>query len=142
MSNGSCQFFYRFPRGQLQQLCGAFQLPFYFVVDYICARTKQMLQRNFDLFSSRLTIYSEAIHDKDAEIDCVWGFVDGTVRGICRPTGQISQRSMYNGHKRKHAIKFQIVVTPVGMITYLYGPSEGRRHDIMLMRKSNLEEQL
>ncbi len=41
------------------------------------------------------------------------GFVDGTVRPICRP-GE-NQCIMYNGHKRVHAIKFQFVVAPNGL---------------------------
>ncbi|ETV76858.1 hypothetical protein H257_09294 [Aphanomyces astaci] len=46
---------------------------------------------------------------------------------------------MYNGHKRKHAIKFQSVVTPDGLISHGFGPGEGRRHDLTLLRKSCLE---
>ena len=36
---------------------------------------------------------------------------------------------MYSGHKKVNAIKFQSVVTPIGLITNWYGPVEGRRHD-------------
>ena len=38
-------------------------------------------------------------------------------------------RVLYNGHKRVHAIKFQSVVAPNGLIANLFGPVEGRRHD-------------
>ena len=55
------------------------------------------------------------------------GFVDGTVRRICRP-GEV-QRTVYNGHKRVHAIKFQAIATLNGLIANLYGPIEGRHHD-------------
>ena len=50
----------------------------------------------------------------------VWGFIDGTLRRICRPG--VAQQLFYNGHKRWHGIKFQAVVTPDGLITHLYGP--------------------
>ena len=53
-------------------------------------------------------------------------FFDGTVRPICWP--QETQRVVYNGHKRVHAIKFQSVVTPNRIIANLYGPVEGCRH--------------
>jgi hypothetical protein len=33
-----------------------------------------------------------------------------------------NQRTVYNGHKRIHAIKFQSVVTPNGLIANLFGP--------------------
>ena len=35
------------------------------------------------------------------------------------------QRSLYNGHKRVHAIKFQSVVAPNGLIANLYGQLKG-----------------
>ena len=49
------------------------------------------------------------------------GFVDGTIRPICRPGEH--QRLVYNGHKRVHAIKFQSVVAPDGLVANLYGPT-------------------
>ncbi|EGZ08395.1 hypothetical protein PHYSODRAFT_526990, partial [Phytophthora sojae] len=91
---------------------------------------------------SKLHEFSQAIYDQGAELDRIWGFVDGTVRGICRPGGAREQQSVYSGHKRKHALKFQTVVTPDGMIFHLHGPAEGRRHDILLLRESGLEERV
>ncbi|KAJ8017757.1 hypothetical protein HOLleu_44613 [Holothuria leucospilota] len=49
---------------------------------------------------------------------------------------------MYNGHKRIHALKFQSVTTPNGLIAHLYGPVEGRRHDAYILRESGLLEEL
>lgn len=49
-----------------------------------------------------------------------WGFVDGTVRPIARPGEH--QKVIYNGHKKVHALKFQSVVAPNGMIATLCGP--------------------
>ena len=34
----------------------------------------------------------------------------------------VSSRVLYNGHKRVHALKFQSVVLPSGMIAHMYGP--------------------
>ena len=64
--------------------------------------------------------FARAIHQKDAALDNCWGFVDGTIRPICR-LGE-KQRVMYNGHKRVHCLKFQSVVAPNGMIANLFGP--------------------
>lgn len=64
--------------------------------------------------------YADAIHDKGAALDNCWGFIDGTVRPICRP--QMNQKTVYNGHKRVHALKFQSVVASNGLIANLYGP--------------------
>ena len=64
--------------------------------------------------------FARAIHQKGAALDNCWGFVDGTIRPICRPGGH--QRLMFNGHKRVHCLKFQSVVAPNGMIANLFGP--------------------
>jgi hypothetical protein len=64
------------------------------------------------------------------------GFIDGTCRPICRP-GR-NQRLLFSGHKRVHAIKFQSVVTPDGMISHLSGPYAGHRHDLGLLNESGL----
>jgi len=69
-----------------------------------------------------------------------FGFIDGTVRSICRPTKY--QRVCYNGHKRVHGLKFQSVVLPNGLIGHLFAPLEGRRHDCALLRHSGLLDQL
>lgn len=84
----------------------------------------------------KLQEYAEAIHDQGAPLDCCWGFVDGTVRPICRPGRH--QKILYNGHKRIHSIKFQSVVTPNGLIANLYGPMEGCRHDCALLAASGI----
>ena len=67
-----------------------------------------------------LETYARLVHDKGAALQNCFGFVDGTVRPIARPDQH--QRVMYNGHKRVHAIKFQSLVLPNGMIANLYGP--------------------
>ena len=64
--------------------------------------------------------YADAVSDKGAALNNCFGFVDGTVRPICRP-GE-NQRMLYNGHKRVHALKFQAVALPNGLIGQLFGP--------------------
>ena len=72
------------------------------------------------LSSQHLEDFALAVHGKGAALENCWGFVDWTVCPICRP-GE-NQRVMYNGHKRVHALKFQSVVAPNGLIANLYGP--------------------
>ena len=67
-----------------------------------------------------LEMYARLVHDKGAALQNCFGFVDGTVRPIARPDQH--QRVMYNGHKRVHAIKFQSLVLPNGLIANLYSP--------------------
>ena len=75
---------------------------------------------NFEMFA-------DAIHDKGGALSNCWGFIDGTVRPICRPGKR--QRLVYNGHKKDYAIKFQSIVAPNSLIANLSGPVEGKRHD-------------
>ena len=92
------------------------------------------------LFPANLQTFADVIHDAGAPYTNCWGFVDRTVRPVCRP-GTI-QRTLYNGHKRVHAIKFQSVIAPNGLIANSYGPVEGRRHDSGMLADSGLLPQL
>ena len=67
-----------------------------------------------------LETYARSVHDKGAALQNCFGFVDGTVCPIARPDQH--QRVLYNGHKRVHALKFQSLVLPNGLIANLYGP--------------------
>ena len=112
------------------------------VIDYIVDTHGQLLRSLDQPFLSRdnLQTFADAIHQKGAALDVCWGFIDGTVRPISRP--KENQRVVYNGHKRVHAIKFQSIVTPSGMIANLYGPVEGRRHDSGMLAMSGLLDEL
>ena len=72
------------------------------------------------LSRDNLQAYADAVAGKGAALCNCFGFVDGTVRPICRP-GE-NQKVVYNGHKRVHALKFQSVTLPNGLVAQLYGP--------------------
>ena len=94
---------------------------------------------NFDqrlLSPVNLASYAAVIYQAGAPLENCWGFVDGTVRPLCRPGKH--QRILYNGHKRVHSIKFQSVVIPNGLIANLSGPYEGKKHDSGMLRESGL----
>lgn len=92
------------------------------VIDFIYNTHGHRITRwnNLLLNPPALEMYARLIHDKGAALQNCFGFVDGTVRPIASPDQH--QRVMYNGHKRVHAIKFQSVVLPNGLIANLYGP--------------------
>ena len=101
------------------------------------------LLENFNqpwLSPRNLEQFCNVIHEKGAALDNCWGFVDGTVRPISRP-GR-NQRAVYNGHKKVHALKFQSIAAPNGLIANLYGPVEGRRHDSAMLAQSQIYPQL
>ncbi|RUA05602.1 MAG: hypothetical protein DSY43_04245 [Gammaproteobacteria bacterium] len=92
------------------------------VIDYIYdLHSHRLTQWNHQLLSQNaLQVYSDAVAAKGAALQNCFGFVDGTVRPICRPGEH--QRIVYNGHKRVHALKFQCVALPNGLIGQMYGP--------------------
>ena len=67
-----------------------------------------------------IATYADAVHSKGAALDNCFSFIDGTVRPISRPMS--NQRVVYNGHGRVHALKFQAVTLPSGLIANIYGP--------------------
>ncbi|XP_077522953.1 uncharacterized protein LOC144133675 [Amblyomma americanum] len=92
------------------------------------------------LSTSYLKEMSNAVHLKGAPLDNCWAFIDGTARPICRPSE--GQRVYFSGHKRVHALKYQALMCPNGLICQLDGPYPGSRHDAGILRESKLYETL
>lgn len=112
------------------------------VIDYLYNTHNHLLSdlsRDW-LSYEHLRNYAEAVSDRNAPLENCWGFIDGTVRPICRP--QLNQKLVFNGHKRVHGLKFQSIVIPNGLISHLYGPIEGRHHDAGMLRESNVLAQM
>ena len=80
----------------------------------------KLCQWNHEILNPRyFDTYTDAISNKGAALQNCFGFIDGTIRLICRPSQE--QRIMYNGHKRVHSWKFQSVTVPNGLIANLFG---------------------
>ena len=92
------------------------------VLDYIYETHHHRITswNNSILYPASLQRYADAIFDQGAALSNCFGFVDGTVRLICRPDE--NKRIVFNGHKRIHAIKFQSVALPNGLIGHFYRP--------------------
>ena len=102
-------------------------------VPVISMVTNNLIDYIYDVHGQRLTLWNPEILDPDhlemyvaaitargSPLHNCLGFIDGTVRPIARP-GE-NQGTLYNGHKRVHAIKFQSFVLPNGLIGNMYGP--------------------
>lgn len=112
---------------------------FYATVEVILSQWGALLSDWHGTFMrERAPLYASRIEQSGAFLDRCVGFIDGTALFIPRP-GAGLQRACYSGHKRRHAIKFQSVLTPDGLIFHLYGPVEGRRHDMTLYHESGLD---
>ncbi|CAM9965865.1 unnamed protein product, partial [Scytosiphon promiscuus] len=95
-----------------------------------------ILVLNVDRVKPRLLKFAKAVYESGAPLTHYWGFIDGLVRGIARPVR--FQRLFYSGHERKHATKFQGVLTPDGIFVDLWGPVSGTRHDTYILAQSGL----
>ena len=84
----------------------------------------------------KLEAYATAVRNSGAALLNCWGFVDGTVRPVCRP-GR-NQRVLHSGHKKVHSFKFQSVTAANGLVANIYGPVEGKRHDSVMLADSSL----
>ena len=102
-------------------------------VPELCMITNRVMDFIYDTHGHRITQwnpavlnpgfleqYAAAIAGKGAALDNCFGFVDGTVCPISKPGEQ--QRIVYNGHKRVHALKFQSVAVPNGLIANMDSP--------------------
>ena len=76
------------------------------VLDYVYdVHSHRITQWNREILSTQaLQLCSDAIAAHGAALNNCFGFVDRTVRPICRPGEH--QQAVYNGHKRVHALKF------------------------------------
>jgi hypothetical protein len=55
---------------------------------------------------------------------------------MCHPSWH--QQVAYSGHKKFHALKFQALMLPNGIIGHLYGPFQGQCNDNFLLTDSGL----
>jgi hypothetical protein len=71
----------------------------------------------------------------------VWGWIDGTIRPICRPS-TVEQRPYWSGYKKTHGFKYQGILTSDGILSSLAGPEEGSVGDWKMWKECGLEERL
>ena len=89
------------------------------------------------IWHARMPYYASLVSRATNELmRNIWGFIDGTYRPTARPIRY--QHLCYTRYKKCHAIKFQSIVTPDGMIAYLFGPFVGKRHDARMLAESGL----
>ncbi len=85
-----------------------------------------------DMFKRKLRMYHVEGVDSRRYNDVI-GFVDGKLHRIARPMqraehtaiGVDTQRTVYSGYKKVHAVTFQAVVVPNGLIVQLCGGFSG-----------------
>ena len=68
------------------------------------------------------------------------GFIDGTARAMCRPTND--QDLYYNGYYKMHGIKFQSIMSLLGLIIDWAGPVTINDSDSVLFARSGIYDRL
>lgn len=147
----SCVFFHRLSStirwSDVETRYGMFRSQlsevFWEVTELFHGKFEHALELRSDLLRQRASVYAKAIEDYGAPLDKCVGFIDCTKIKMQRPGGSSqNQRCVYSGHKRFHCLIYQTMTTPDGLVFALYGPEEGRRHDLTLLRKSGWNERL
>jgi len=88
------------------------------------------------LTHERLEYFARKILEKGALLTTCWRLIDCTIRPISRPVKW--QQRVYNGHKKKHSLKYSAVKSPEGLMYHCYGTYEGRRNNNHLLDYSHL----
>ena len=96
--------------------------------------------RSLECWAGRFPDFAAAIHRGGSKgeiplMNCV-GFIDGSNQYVSKPA--LNQGLMYNGHKRKHCVKWQGVMLPNGIMPMPFGPINGRNHDAYMLDKSSV----
>ena len=89
---------------------------------------------------TRAPALAAAVYKMTQCLDNCIGFLDGTVLGVARPGSLAAKNFEYNGHRRKHALKLQMLTGQDGMLYHGFGPMEGRIHDWTLYTRSGLNK--
>ena len=93
------------------------------------------------LWLHQMSYYALLIQQKmEGLMDCIWGFIDGTIRRTARPL--YHQRSIYTHFKKCHGIKFPSITFLEGFIACLQGPWPSKTHDAHMLCDSGLIEKL
>ena len=134
-------------------------------ITHLCRNWQYLLTDNLDFWRPYLPHCAEAIRRKMGSLGCefpqvnqpcgfrVFGFIDNTMFGTCRPGGGPSrdgpnaprndpliQRAWYNGWKKIHGLKFQTVDLPNGMCFHVFGPVSLRHNDLYTLFHSNIND--
>ncbi|KAH9372664.1 hypothetical protein HPB48_018475 [Haemaphysalis longicornis] len=89
-----------------------------------------------------LEAFSQAVHSKIARLSNCWLFIDGTARAMCHPSKD--RRPFSSVRKHFHALKYQAIMCPNGIICEIDGSFPGSHHDADFRKnpklyKNNLE---
>jgi hypothetical protein len=124
--------------------------------NYVNEKHGHLLTNNLAYWFQYIPEYAQSIQLKMEEFrlfitppatNCVFGFIDNTLRRTCRPGGDARfdpeiQEAFYCGWKKCHSLKWQTVDLPNGMTADMSGPLSGRRSDLKSLADSNINQRI
>ncbi|ETV69519.1 hypothetical protein H257_14881 [Aphanomyces astaci] len=126
-----------------EQLCRIFN----HMIQFVYTTWRDHIYCNKRIVRARIAQYARVIQAKGSPLSNVWAFPDGTKIETCRISASANgavglnlQKRTYSGHKRMHCLNFQGLTTPDGLCIHFFGPLEGSRHDVTVLRISQLQE--
>lgn len=87
------------------------------------------------LSPEKIEEYAVAVFNK-CGVAGIFSFIDGTVRPTLKP--ELFQGVVYTGKDKTHALKYQMLCTPDGVMRHISGPFCGSRHDQHMVHKSEV----
>lgn len=84
-------------------------------------------------------VMAHAVEHKYQVLGNSTGFIGGPVIGVARPEDYAVQEPLCNGLKGMHAIKFQTIMAPSGLILHAGGPYMRGRHDCCMFIKNGVD---
>jgi hypothetical protein len=97
----------------------ALSLFYNYIVEWIYRRYHHLLTWDHVRITQRhLERFTDAIAAQGAPLMNCIGFIDGTVRGICRPS--YNQKIAFNGHKVSNATFIYVIYIKMVILTYLH----------------------
>lgn len=101
-------------------------------IQHLMHRYRKILTWHFTLNHAKVHYFARVLR-KYGDCGVIWGFVDGTFRRFCR--SKYGQEFDYSGYKG-HGFKWQVIVTPDGIILSLDGPYLAAANDCTMFRQS------
>ena len=118
---------------QVSELCYFFN----FIIRFVHSQFSSVIHLNErGLGREKLEEYAEVVRQHGGLYESCIGFIDGTIRAMCRP-GK-NQKVVFNGWKRVHCIKFQAFTTPDGILQHLSQPFAGIKHNSSILAETGL----
>jgi len=106
----------------------------------IYERSSRLVDLDSRVIVPRIMRYIDAINEKCRWRRKIWVFLDGKFIFSTRPSE--NQREFYSGEKKSHGIRYELIVSPDGLIQYCSNPVNGSQNDALAVYTEQIEGKL